>query len=148
MPMTLLTNDGATAVNRPITANPAKAAVAARTNVARTSVGTDSRWKPIRPVRLDVSGTSHTATIASTASTMWTRNGSCNGCGAYCTSRPATTGPAPSPPMLATVAPAAACSRRSSGTDSTTAAVAVPVKMPADNPDSSRPTSSNGTLSA
>ncbi|SHW35061.1 Uncharacterised protein [Mycobacteroides abscessus subsp. abscessus] len=50
--------------------------------------------------------------------------------------------------MLAIVAPAAACSRRFSGTDSTTAAVAVPVKMPADSPESSRPTSSSGTLSA
>ena len=50
--------------------------------------------------------------------------------------------------MLAMVAKAAARSRCAGGAASTTAAVAVPVKMPADNPDSRRATSSSGTSSA
>ena len=54
----------------------------------------------------------------------------------------------PSPPMLATVATAAARVRQLGGAASMTAAVAVPVKMPADSPDSTRPTSSIGTESA
>ena len=43
MPITPEINDGATAVNRPITAKPANAAVAAMTNTERTSTGTDKR---------------------------------------------------------------------------------------------------------
>ena len=46
--------------------------------------------------------------------------------------------------MLATVATAAALLRHDSGAASITAAVAVPVKMPADNPDRNRPISSSG----
>ena len=57
-----------------------------------------------------------------------------SGCGAYCTSSPASSGPAPRPPMLATVATAAARARQFGGAASMTAAVAVPVKMPADKP--------------
>ena len=43
MPMTPETNDGATAVNSPITAKPANVAVAPVTKTCRTSAGTDSR---------------------------------------------------------------------------------------------------------
>ncbi len=57
-------------------------------------------------------------------------------------------GPAPRPPTLAMVATAAAFVRQAGGAASMTAAVAVPVKTPADNPDSTRPTSSIGTESA
>ncbi|SKX67922.1 Uncharacterised protein [Mycobacteroides abscessus subsp. abscessus] len=42
MPSTWDTNDGVTPVNVPITANPANAAIAARTKTARVSGGTDS----------------------------------------------------------------------------------------------------------
>ena len=72
----------------------------------------------------------------------------CSGAGAYSTSSPAKSGPVPSPPMLATVATAAALVRHFSGAASMTAAVAVPVKMPADSPDKTRPTNSIGTESA
>jgi len=54
-------------------------------------------------------------------------------------------GPVPSPPMLATVATAAALVRQFSGAASMTAAVAVPVKMPADSPDKTRPTNNIDT---
>jgi len=50
--------------------------------------------------------------------------------------------------MLATVATAAALFRHDCGADSITAAVAVPVKMPADRPDNNRPISSWGTVAA
>lgn len=50
--------------------------------------------------------------------------------------------------MLATVATAAALVFHAAGAASMTAAVAVPVKRPADRPDSSRPISSTGTESA
>ena len=43
IPMTPDTNDGATAVNRPITAKPANAAVAATTNTDRVCGGIDNR---------------------------------------------------------------------------------------------------------
>ena len=79
---------------------------------------------------------------------MCTTNASRSGAGAYCTSRPASSGPAPRPPTLATVATAAARFRQCGGAASMTAAVAVPVKMPADSPDNTRPTSSVGTESA
>ena len=102
----------------------------------------------MRPVRADVSGASSTAPAASTTSTMCTTNDDCSGRGAYCTSSPANTGPAPSPPTLAIVAATAARSRCAGGTASTTAAVAVPVKMPADKPESRRPISSSGMSSA
>ena len=107
-----------------MTAKPANAARAAVTNTGRTSGGTESRWKPIAPVRLEVSGTTSTAMAASATSTMCTTNVSCNGAGAYCASTPARTGPAPSPPMLATVATAGARSRQLGGAASMTAAVA------------------------
>ncbi len=148
MPMTPATNDGATAVNSPVTAKPANAAVAPVTKTCRTSAGIDSRWNPMRPVRSDVSGASSTAPTASTTNTMCTMNDSCNGCGAYWTRKPASTGPAPKPSMLASVAATAARSRSAGGAASTTAAVAVPVKTPAERPDSSRPIRSSGTLSA
>lgn len=50
--------------------------------------------------------------------------------------------------MLATVATAAARVFQACGAASMTAAVAVPVKSPADKPDSTRPISSSGTESA
>src|SRR5262245_58386732 len=148
MPTTWETNDGATAANSPVTAKHANAAREATTKTARTSAGTDNRCTPIVPVRFEVSGTISTATPASKASTMCTMKLRCSGAGAYWTSRPASRGPMPSPPMLATVATAAALVRQFSGAASMTAAVAVPVKMPADNPDKTRPTNNTGTESA
>lgn len=50
--------------------------------------------------------------------------------------------------MLATVATAAARERQLGGAASMAAAVPVPVKTPADRPDSTRPTSSTATESA
>ena len=120
--------------------------VPAMTNTARTSAGTDSRCTPILPVRAEVSGTISTATAGqqrqhdvhdeaqAAAGAARTRRAP----------RPAAD-PMPRPPMLATVATAAARSRQLGGAASMTAAVAVPVKMPADSPDSTRPTSSSGT---
>ena len=148
MPTTLARKAGATEVNSPVTEKPANAARAAVTNTPRTCGGTESRWKPIAPDLLEVSGTTSTATAASTTSTMCTTKVSCSGAGAYCASTPARTGPAPSPPMLATVATAGARSRQFGGAASITAAVPVPVNRPADRPDSTRPTSSSGTESA
>ena len=75
--------DGATAANRPVTAKPAKAASAAMTNIERTSLGTDSGCTRIRPERLEVSGTSSTTPAARITSTIWTRNDSRSGSGAY-----------------------------------------------------------------
>ena len=66
-------------------------------------------------VRADVSGAISTPPIASSTSAMCTMNGSCSGCGAYCTSSPASNGPRPNPPMLAMVATAAARVRQLSG---------------------------------
>ena len=43
MPITDLTNAGATAMKSPVTANPANAAVAAVTKTGRISAGTESR---------------------------------------------------------------------------------------------------------
>jgi hypothetical protein len=70
MPTTLAKKDGATAVNRPVTAKPANAESAAMANIGRTSTGTDTRCKPKPPLREDVSGAYATAAAASTASTM------------------------------------------------------------------------------
>src|SRR5690242_17088732 len=148
VPMTPARNDGATAVYRPSTANPANAASAAMTNTARTSAGTESRCTPMLPALSAVSGTTRTAMPAMTASAMWMRNGTCSGCGAYCASRPASSGPVPRPPMVAIVATVAARECQRGGAASMMAAVAVPVNRPADNPDSTRPTSSCGTESA
>ncbi len=100
------------------------------------------------PVRLEVSGTISTAMAANVASTMWTMKVRCSGAGAYWASTPASTGPAPRPPILATVATAGARSRQLGGAASMMAAVPVPVNSPADKPDSTRPTSSTGTESA
>ncbi|SKT67293.1 Uncharacterised protein [Mycobacteroides abscessus subsp. abscessus] len=69
------------------------------------------------------------------------------GQGAYCTSTPASKGPRPRPPVLATVATAAARPRHVSGADSMTATVAAPVKKPADSPETMRATNSSGTES-
>ena len=99
----------------------------------------------MRPVRGLVSGATNTLAAASTISTMCTANDSFKGAGAYCTSSPATNGPRPSPPMLATVAIAAERPRQLGGAASITATVAVPVATPADNPDSTRPTSRSST---
>src|SRR3954453_18748540 len=148
MPTTPDTNDGATAAKSPVTAKPANAASEATTKTARTSAGTDNRCTPSLPVRCEVSGTTSTATPASSASTMCTMKLRCSGAGAYSTSNPASSGPMPSPPMLATVATAAALVRHFSGAASMTAAVAVPVKMPAEKPDNTRPTNNIGTESA
>ena len=79
---------------------------------------------------------------------MCTTKLSCSGAGAYSTRNPANSGPMPRPPILATVATAAALVRQFGGAASMTAAVAVPVKIPAESPDSTRPTSSTGTESA
>ncbi len=68
-----------------------------------------------------------------------------NGDGPYCASTPASTGPAPRPAMLIAAASSPARSRPDSGATSTMLAVAVPVKIPADNPDSRRPASSQAT---
>src|SRR5689334_17735935 len=145
IPMTTATNDGATAPNNPITAKPANTAVAAVPKTDRTSRGTDSRCTLMRLTRREVSGAMSTAAAASTASTMCTANASFSGSGAYCTSRPASSEPRPRPPTLAMVATAAALVRQDDGAASITAAVPVPAKMPADNPDSARPTNSSGT---
>jgi hypothetical protein len=92
-----------------------------------------------------VSGAIATLAAARSISAMWTTNGSFSGAGAYCTSSPASNGPKPRPPMFATVATAAARPRQLSGAASMTAAVAVPVAAPADNPDSTRPSSRSST---
>ena len=114
MPMTPDTNDGATAVNRPITAKPANAAVAAMTNTDRVCGGIDNRCRPMPPLRCEVSAASSMAATASTTSTMCSAKARCRGCGAYCTRSPASSGPRPRPPMLATVATAAARVRHDS----------------------------------
>ena len=62
MPTTPDRNDGATAVNSPVTAKPANAAMAATTNTRHEPLaGPTSRCTPRRPVRGDVSGTTSTA---------------------------------------------------------------------------------------
>src|ERR1700758_1982276 len=138
-------NDGDTALNRPSTANPANAAMDAVTNTARTSAGIDNRWKPIRLARSDVSGAKSTLTAAMAINTMCRTNDSFSGAGAYCTRNPASSGPKPRPPMLATVATAGARACQPGGAASITAAVAVPVAAPADRPDSSRPSKRSST---
>ncbi len=70
--------------------------------------------------------------------------GSRSGSGAIWASAPASSGPIPSPPMLTMAARSVARARRSGGASSTSAAVAVPVKIPADSPESTRPRNSSG----
>ncbi len=100
------------------------------------------------PLRGEVSGAYATAAAASSTSTMCTAKLSRRGCGAYWTSRPDNSGPIPSAPMLETVATEAARVCQRGGAASMTAAVAVPANRPAENPDSTRPTSRTATESA
>ena len=104
MPTTCERNDGATAVNNPLTAKPANAAMAAMTNIRAYFVRHRKSLQPIcARARGEVSGTTRIAAAASTTSAMCTMNVKCSGDGAYSTSTPASSGPAPRPPMLATV---------------------------------------------
>jgi hypothetical protein len=67
------------------------------------------------------------------------------GSGAYSASTPASTGPSPSPAMFTAAASRLACARRASGARSMIAAVAVPVTIPAERPDRTRPTNNHAS---
>jgi hypothetical protein len=71
--------------------------------------------------------------------------GTSNGSATYCASTPASTGPSPRPPIFVAVATSVAQPRRSGGASSTTATEAVPVKTPADSPETTRPISRAGS---
>lgn len=146
-PTTSLRKLGATEVNRPRVANPAKPAMAAGTKAGRTDGGTcNRRGRREVPVRSrTVSGISRTPTTAAATRARSTRNTWWSGSGAYCAIRPASSGPLPRPPMLAAVAISVADPDHRRGASSTTAAVAVPVNRPADSPDSTRPAKSSGS---
>ena len=132
---------GAMDVKKPHMAKPAKPAMAAGINTPRTSAGTFRRWTDSlgRAGFEMVSGAAQMQHTASTAMTMCTRKVRCSGQGRYWERAPANIGPRPSPPMFAAVAKKVAFSRQWGGASSMTATVAVPVKIPADSPDSTRP---------
>ncbi len=140
---------GPPTVNRPITANPANAAVAAVRNTGRTCGGTDEALQADPAGAAGgLRGEQHRGHREQDQHDVHER----------------TAAPADAGRTAPAVRPAPArcpdrrrwrwwprrrpARRRGGATDSTTAAVAVPVKMPADRPDSSRPISSSGTLSA
>ena len=109
IPMTSERNAGATEANSPVTAKPAKAAIAAIDEHAAHLGGHR------KPLHTDVSGALATFPARSAprprpapSSPMCTTKVKCRGCGAYWTSSPASSGPPPRPPTLAIVATAAA----------------------------------------
>ena len=67
-------------------------------------------------------------------------NGVRSACGAHWPSSPDRSVPVPSPPRFAKTATKLARRRRPAGARSITYAVAVPVKIPADRPETTRPT--------
>lgn len=77
-----------------------------------------------------------------------TAYGSSRGSGAYSASSPASSGPQPSPPMLAAVATSVARDPPPGGASSMTYAVAAPVKRLTDRPERSRPAYNQPTASA
>ena len=82
-----------------------------------------------------------TAAKAGASKPRSTQNGSRSGAVATTAKTPATRGPQPRPPRLTAVATPVAKAFRPGGARSTRVAVPVPVKMPADRPDSARPAS-------
>lgn len=138
---------GATAVNSPSSAKPAKAATDAGTNTPLTSSGT------LTPCGLSgghlfgcstVSGSDQVIRHPTAISPRCTQKTSVNGRGAYCASRPDSSGPQPRPPMFAAVAANPARALRPGRASSMTAAVAAPLSSPAATPESSRPAKSRG----
>ena len=148
MSRTLVMKLGATAVNRPHTANPATAPTTACGKIPRTEGGTLIRCSVGRaPLRtFTVSGTVRRPAPAITSRRACTTKTVRVGYGANSVITPATSGPRPKPPMLAAVAIAGAIRRRAAGAASMTATVAVLVKMPAENPETRRPTNKISTL--
>ena len=133
---------------QPITAKPANARDGGDDEDRRAPRA--ARAQPLKtdglPVRCEFPVRRHTAAAASSTSPMCTTNVSCSGCGRVLDQqagqqraqrRDRRCWP-PSPP------PPRGCANFC-GAASMTAAVAVPVKMPADSPDSTRPTSNSGT---
>ena len=117
-------NDGATAVNRPITRTPRTR----RWRRRRTPTGSPAagrRWKPMCHW-VAVSPASQMATTATGTSTMCTANASCRGASARTAPAFTSSGPSPSLAILATVATAGARLRQGGGADSMIATVAVP----------------------
>src|SRR5882757_3727118 len=123
---------------------------AARAKVPRICTGTLSAWGRSRGRHLATtgSGMAQMPIDAGTSRARSTQNVSLNGDPAHCDTAPANRGPQPRPPMFATVATNVARARRLGGVRSTRVAVAVPVKMPADSPDRTRPAISRGSPSA
>ena len=149
IPTTPETNDGATAANSPVTAKPANAAREATTKTARTSGGTDSRCTPMRPLALR--GLRHDEhRHAGQQSQHYVHDETqVQGRGRVLDEETGQQRPdAQAAHAVATVAIAAARVRHDSGAASMTAAVAVPVKTPADSPDKTRATSNRDTESA
>lgn len=132
-----------TEVNTPSSEKPTNAAIPAGTKTGRTSGGRPGHFG--RTTRGGcgcgtVSGRNQSTANETATRVRWTMKGSFKGQGAYWANSPASSGPQPSPPMLAAVAAKAARPSLPGGAHSITYAVAVPVNRPADSPDSRRPT--------
>ena len=84
-------------------------------------------------------GTHATTRAATAKKPRYTSNTSTVGRGKYCANRPAISGPRPSPPVLTTVETMEARRGFAGPSMSVSAAVAVPVMRPAENPDRTRP---------
>ncbi len=134
--------------NKPVTAKPANAAMAAIVKTPRTSAGhreplQSEGSRTLRGLRHHEHRRRrqhHHRDVHDERQVQWLR--------CVLNQQSGQQGPPPRPPTLAAVATAAARFCHVAGAASMTAAVAVPVKMPADNPDSTRPTSSSVTESA
>ena len=132
-------------MNSPSTANPANPASAPRMKIGRTSRGHVQRlWpQPRRGSDRDRLGDrDDRQRRPGPAARGRPRTGAAAGSRAYCASSPASNGPHPSPSMFAPVATSVPRPGRSGGAKSTSVAVAVPVKIPADRPERTRPISS------
>ena len=134
-------NPGATELKTPETANAAMPATDARTKTPRTSSGTPSRCsRTLKTLFSMVSGASMRPTPATATRPRSTANGVRSGSGAHCASKPERSVPAPRPPRFANTATKLASRRRPAGARSMMYAVAVPVKIPAESPETTRAT--------